>query len=305
MQDSTVRRASRAHQLTICLYALAGLLAVTAADASTLTISGSPPTRILSWHKYSFRPTVGAPRGYALRFSISGKPSWASFSTSTGTLSGMPLTANVGASSTVVISVSDGVARASLRAFTLKVLPNIAPRISGTPPTAATVGQRYTFTPKAMSPDGDPISFSVRNKPSWASFSIASGSLSGTPTSANLGAISGIVISVSTGHGSASLTPFSITVRSSSTSGTGSAMLHWTAPTTNTNGSALTDLAGYHIYYGKSSSALTTAITVADPATTSYTVGNLPSGTWYFAVNAYTTNGGQSAESNIRSKPIP
>jgi hypothetical protein len=100
-----------------------------------------------------------------------------------------------------------------------------------------------------------------------------------------------------------SLAPFSINVTQPASSGT--ATLSWTAPTTNTNGSALTNLAGYHIYYGTSPSALATAINVANPGTTSYSVSSLPSGTWYFAVNAYTTSGVDSVLSNTGSKTIP
>jgi hypothetical protein len=312
MKDSNVEHLSCLRQLAIAAWALSALFACNAAIASTLkpTISGTPPTSVLGWHTYRFTPTAKGPSGYTLRFSISGKPSWASFSTSTGTLSGMPETANVGSSTTIVISVSDGVASAALAPFTLKVLRNITPTISGTPPSTANVGTRYSFTPKASEPDGDPLSFSIKNKPAWASFSIATGTISGTPIAANVGAYSNIVISTSTGYASASLPPFSITVSQASGSGsgsgtTGSAKLTWTAPTTNTNGSGLTNLAGYHIYYGNSPSAMTNVITVANPATTSYTVSNLASGNWYFAVNAYTTSGLESALSNTGSKSIP
>jgi hypothetical protein len=122
-----------------------------------------------------------------------------------------------------VISVSDGVAKASLPAFTLTVKPNITPTITGTPPTTATVGTHYAFTPKASEPDGDPLSFSIKNKPSWATFSIATGTLSGTPAAANVGTYSNIVISTSTGHASASLAAFSIAVGSGSSTSTSTA----------------------------------------------------------------------------------
>jgi hypothetical protein len=183
------------------------------------------------------------------------------------------------------------------------------PTINGTPPTTATVGTLYKFTPTAKEANGDAVSFSVKNKPSWASFSIASGTLSGTPATASVGTDSDIVISASSRRASASLAPFAITVAAagsgSGAGGTGSASLHWTTPTMNTNGSALTDLAGYHLYYGTSPSSMTTSITVANAGTTSYTVGNLPAGTWYFAVNAYTTSGLDSALSNTDSEPVP
>jgi hypothetical protein len=101
-----------------------------------------------------------------------------------------------------------------------------------------------------------------------------------------------------------SLAPFAINVTQPPAT-SGSAILSWTAPTTNTNGSALTNLAGYHIYYGTSAAALSTTINVSNPGTTSYSVSNLPSGTWYFAVNAYTTGGVDSVLSNTGSKIIP
>ena len=308
MQDSSSKRLTRVRQLALHVFAVAALFAGTVASAATLTISGKPATSVLGWHSYSFTPTTTVPSGYKKTFSISGKPSWASFNTSSGTLSGMPQTANVGSSSTIVITVSDGPSKASLPAFTLKVLANITPTITGTPPTTATVGTLYTFTPKATETDGDPLSFSVKNKPSWASFSISTGTLSGTPAAANVGTYPNIIISTSTGHASASLPAFTITVKASGsgTGGTtGSASLHWTAPTTNTNGTALTNLAGYYVHYGKSSTALSTTITVSNPGTLSYTISNLASGTWYFAVSAYTSSGTQSKNSNVSSKTIP
>jgi hypothetical protein len=70
---------------------------------------------------------------------------------------------------------------------------------------------------------------------------------------------------------------------------TGSATLSWTAPTTDTNGAPVTDLAGYNIYYGKSATTMTSVINVNNPASGSYTISNLASGTWFFSVAAYNT----------------
>lgn len=85
---------------------------------------------------------------------------------------------------------------------------------------------------------------------------------------------------------------------------TGSAALSWRAPTQNTDGSALTNLAGYRIYYGTSSGALTQTIQIANPSTTSHIVEHLGAGTYYFAVRAYTTAGQESGNSNVASKTI-
>ena len=78
----------------------------------------------------------------------------------------------------------------------------------------------------------------------------------------------------------------------------------WTAPTTNTNGSALTDLAGYTIHYGTSSSALTKSIRIPNADATDYVIQGLAAGTWYFAVTAYTNIGLQSDYSSMVSKTI-
>jgi len=314
MRHSNSKQPAWTHRLAICACALAAILAATSAHARTRwylrpTISGAPPTTDVVGQTYSFKPSASGPRGYTLTFSISGKPAWASFNTATGQLTGTPTTANVGSFAKIAISVSDGVARASLSPFTITVSApatsntNTAPTISGTPATTDVAGTAYTFTPKASDTDGDPLSFSVQNLPPWATFSIATGTLSGTPASANAGTYSNIVISVSDGQTSVALPAFSIAVTQPVTSG--SATLTWTAPTTNTDGSALTDLAGYHIYYGNSPSALSTMIDIASAGTLSYTVSSLASGTWYFAISAYTTSGLQSALSATGSKSIP
>jgi len=306
--SALILAAVRPRHAALCALASLALLSSPLASASTLapTIAGTPATSILSWHMYGFTPTAKGPSGYTLSFSISGKPSWASFNTKTGALTGMPETPNVGSSSTIVISVSDSAGRASLPAFTLKVMPNIVPTVTGTPSTAATVGTPYSFTPKANEPDGDPLSFSVKNKPAWAAFSIATGSLSGTPTASNVGTYSNIVITASTGHASASLAPFSIVVKQpASTGSTGAVTISWMPPTENTDGSALTNLAGYHIYYGTSQSSLSHVINITNPGLATYVVSNLSAATWYFALASVNSKGVESPRTAVVSHVVP
>jgi putative Ig domain-containing protein len=98
---------------------------------------------------------------------------------------------------------------------------NAAPTITGTPGTTATLGQTYSFKPSVIDTDNDALLFSIVNKPSWASFNTATGTLSGTPTAS--GSTGNIVISVSDGMHTVSLPAFTLTVGSStgSTGGTG------------------------------------------------------------------------------------
>ena len=82
-----------------------------------------------------------------------------------------PTAAQAGSYPNVSISVTDGAAQDSLPPFTIVVsAPNRPPVISGSPATSVTVGQAYSFTPTASDPDGQALSFSIANRPSWATF---------------------------------------------------------------------------------------------------------------------------------------
>jgi hypothetical protein len=86
--------------------------------------------------------------------------------------------------------------------------------------------------------------------------------------------------------------------------GTGMATLSWQAPTTNTDGAALTDLAGYRIYYGMNADDLTQTVQLTGLGLQTYVIEDLGLGTWYFAVKAVTVTGAESALSDVVSKTI-
>jgi hypothetical protein len=137
--------------------------------------------------------------------------------------------------------------------------------------------------------------------PAWATFSESTGTLSGTPAQSHVGTHANIVITVSDGSATASLPAFSITVTAVST---GSATLSWNPPTTNTDGSPLTNLAGYRVYWGPSIGSYTSSVTLNNPGLASYVVENLGPGTYYFVVTARNSAGGESQYSNVASKTI-
>ena len=176
------------------------------------------------------------------------------------------------------------------------------PTISGTPATSVGVGSTYRFQPTASDPNGDTLAYTITNRPSWATFNTTSGLLSGQPTLANVGTYSNIGISVSDGTTRVNLPAFSISVVQASS---GAATLTWVPPTTNTDGTALTNLAGYRIYYGTSSNSLTQVVQVPTAGVSSYVLTGLSSGTYYFGVRAYNTSGAESDYSNLASKTIP
>lgn len=264
------------------------------------TISGSPATAATVGSTYSFQPSASDPDGDSLGFTIQNRPTWAAFSTTSGALTGTPTAA--GTTANIIISASDGKTQASLPAFAIVVSQpaNGAPTISGTPATTVTVGAAYNFQPAASDPNGDPLSWTITGKPSWATFNTTTGRLSGTPSAA--GTFANIAIMVSDGKSTVGLAPFAITVAANAQ---GSATLSWQPPTENTDGSPLVDLAGFRIAYGTNTAALTQTVEIASPGTSNYTVGGLMPATWYFAVKAYTAAGAESELSGIASKTIP
>jgi hypothetical protein len=219
-------------------------------------------------------------------------------------LAGTPNAGETGAYANITITVSNGTASAVLPAFSITVsatAPAAGLSISGTPPTSVVVGAPYSFTPSTADPGSAKLTFSIQNAPSWATFNAATGDLSGTPAAGDVGSDSNISISVSDGTTNASLPAFAIAVVQSAN---GSASLQWVAPTDNTNGSPLTNLAGFRIYYGTSASTMTQTAQIANPTINTYLLSNLTPATWFFEVVAYTTANVESSASAVASKTI-
>ena len=98
-------------------------------------------------------------------------------------------------------------------ADTVITAANDAPTISGTPAATVAEDTLYSFTPAATDVDGDTLTFSITNKPDWATFSTSTGALTGTPDNSDAGTTTGIVISVTDGVASPiSLASFAIAV---------------------------------------------------------------------------------------------
>ena len=186
---------------------------------------------------------------------------------------------------------------------TIASAANRAPSISGTPATTADVGKAYSFQPTASDPDGNKLTFKIAMKPAWATFSSASGSLTGTPASSQTGTYSKIVISVSDGIATRSLPAFAIKVVPA-TSTSSPVKLSWVPPTRNVDGTQLSNLAGYRIHYGQVSGQYDYSVSVGSPSITSATIENLAPARWYFAVTAVTSSGIQSDYSVPFSKAV-
>lgn len=172
---------------------------------------------------------------------------------------------------------------------------NTAPKIWGSPASAVKTGDSYSFTPSANDADGDRITFTIANKPRWATFDSSVGRLSGQPQLGDIGTYSNIKITASDGTASTSLALFSVQVTESAL---GAMTLNWTPPTQNEDGSSLIDLAGYNIYYGETSGDYPNRIKVDNPSVSTYVVENLLPKTYYVVATAFNAAGIESGYSN-------
>jgi hypothetical protein len=201
--------------------------ATTSAAAQPFIVNGAPPrTTVMSGSLYRYAPAPSDPDHRVLSYSIVNKPSWASFTETTGELSGTPEASDVGTSSEIEIGVSDGTKHANVGPFRIKVTAQqsatdpvppsspTAPMIAGTPASSVVAGKPYLFEPIVAGGGSEALSFSIVNRPVWATFNPATGKLSGTPTTANVGSFANILISVSTDGAPVSLRAFSIQVLS-------------------------------------------------------------------------------------------
>ena len=84
----------------------------------------------------------------------------------------------------------------------------------------------------------------------------------------------------------------------------GSMTLSWTPPTENEDGSALTDLAGYNLYYGEQEGRYTKRVRIDNPGLTRYVVENLLPKTYYVVATAFNTSGVESSNSGVAVKTV-
>lgn len=183
------------------------------------TISGIPTKSIEEGSSYSFTPNASDANGDILSFSISNAPSWASFDSRTGTLSGTPAASDIGISSDIIISVSDGRESVSLGVFNITVnSSNSTPIISSFSLDSAQVSKSYSYTiPEASDLDGDTLIYSVSGLPNGLSFDPATRIISGLPIEGSEGLYT-ISLTVTDILGASASAVTKITVNTASTS---------------------------------------------------------------------------------------
>ncbi len=155
--------------------------------------------------------------------------------------------------------------------------------------------------PSAIDPDGDRVSFAITNKPAWASFDAATGTLQGTPSAADVGSYPNITISVTDGLYMVTLPVFSVDVVSTAP---GSVIVSWDPPTQRDDGTPLTNLAGYRLRWGTAMGHYPNFESITNPGVATYVIDELPPGTYYLVATAYDSAGMESGYSNVATTTI-
>jgi hypothetical protein len=295
------------------------------------SIGGNPATQVSEGNAYSFTPSVSDPDDDELSFSVSNKPEWATFDTTSGTLAGSPASSDVGLYSNIVISVSDGTNTASLPAFSINV-------------EVLQSGGFVSFSNSSASvTEGDIINVTITRSNGADEASVACGTRSVTAVSSTVGGddyagFSPTVVNFAKGETSKvisiktldnteaeSTETFELFLESPSTGYQldtndiltvtivdddeqtyGSTTLSWTPPSTREDGTSLSlsEIAGYRIYTGDSEGSLSPVVDINDYSMTEYTLTDIPTGTHYYGVTTYDMDGNESGFSNIIQKQI-
>ena len=178
-------------------------------DGSILQLTGAEDT------PFSYKVSVLDEDVNSLTWSVVNQASNGAFGLANdGTISYSPF-ANFVGNDTAIISVTDNEGLSDQITVNITITSvNDAPVISGTPVTEIPHDTLYSFTPVVTDSDSSTKQFSIKNKPSWASFSNQTGTLSGTPTKSQLGVYPSIEITVNDlAGGVASLPSFNIEVK--------------------------------------------------------------------------------------------
>ncbi|MBA7537332.1 hypothetical protein ES705_29599 [subsurface metagenome] len=155
-------------------------------------ITSIPITAVDLGETYTYDVNATDPDGDNLTYSLTTKPTNMTIKSTTGVISWTPTFAQVG-DNPVTVVVSDGTLSV-IQNFTITVsepsVPpvNQKPIIKSYPRTTAIVGETYTYTVKAIDPDGDILTYSIIDvKPIGMTINSANGFIWWIPTSTQIG----------------------------------------------------------------------------------------------------------------------
>ena len=180
-------------------------------DAPTITSSETASVDEDIAYSYTFAAS-DVDVGDSVTLAAPTKPSWLTFNSATGVLSGAPSNDEVGDHS-VVLTATDTNGAVSTQSFTVTVANvNTAPEVTSTAITNATEDTAYSYTFAASDVDSDDTpTLAAPTKPSWLSFDASTAVLSGTPDNAEVGDHA-VVLTATDGNGETGTQSFTLTV---------------------------------------------------------------------------------------------
>jgi hypothetical protein len=163
---------------------------ITVAGAANVApqITSTPMTSAMVGASYSYDIDATDANGGTLSYSLTQAPAGMTIDASTGLIAWTPTSAQTG-SQTVTARVADPGGLAATQSFTIGVASaaNVAPQVTSTPVTTATVGAVYSYDVNATDANGDMLSYSLTQAPAGMTINAATGQIAWTPTSAQTG----------------------------------------------------------------------------------------------------------------------
>ncbi|MBL8347684.1 MAG: putative Ig domain-containing protein, partial [Rubrivivax sp.] len=136
---------------------------------------------------YSYDVNATDPNGDTLTYSLTQAPAGMTINASTGLIAWTPTSAQAG-SQAVTVRVSDPGGLFATQAFAVSVAsPNVAPQVTSTAVTTATVGAAYSYDVNASDANGDTLAYSLTQAPAGMTINAANGLIAWTPTAAQVG----------------------------------------------------------------------------------------------------------------------
>jgi hypothetical protein len=148
-------------------------------------ITSSPITQVDEGNPYSYNVDATDSDGDTLTYSLTSAPSWLSINSATGVISGIAPWFFYDTPFAITVHVSDATHTVA-QSYTLTVkdtyVPpvNHAPVITSSPETSVVEGNIYTYDVDATDSDGDDLTYSIIDGPSWLYINPNTGEITGT-----------------------------------------------------------------------------------------------------------------------------
>jgi len=187
-------------------------------------ITSIPVTQVNEGQDYIYDVDATDVEGSALTYFLFQSPSWLSINSQTGLISGTAPFVSSDSALSITVGVSDDKVSVlqtySLTVVNVAVVPptNNLPVIISSPATQINEGQNYVYDVEATDADGNVLTYSLTQSPSWLSINSQTGLISGTAPFVSSNTNFTVTVVVSDGIGGVSQV-YTLTVKDTSSNG--------------------------------------------------------------------------------------